>query len=114
MKRSIIKINVLLLSTILFSGCDERNSTIYHKVSVAQKGYLVAPMDEKIQYQCGGKTSYIKHDGMFQCPSLPVTFYVDSKPIGSVKSLHPDGYVFPQDILTKTNENQNKVKVASW
>ena len=114
MKRSSIKnLSIALLLTTLFSGCGETNETVHHRVNIAKKGYLVAPLEDKITYKCGGKSSYLNSDGMFQCQSFPVTFYVDSKPIGSINSLHSDGYVFPQDMIPEEDQERG-VRVASW
>ncbi len=115
MKLSTLKnVSIAVLLFSLLSGCSENESVVHHKVSIAKTGYLVAPLDEKIQYQCGEKSSYLNSDGMFQCQSFPVTFYVDAKPIGSISSIHSDGYVFPQDIVKEKENRSNNVHIASW
>ena len=103
---------VTLLATILV-GCNENSSTIHHTVTIAKTGYLVAPFDREIDYKCGEKMTQIGSDGMFQCSSFPITFYMDSKPIGKIVSLHNDGYVFPQDIIKNEGVPYRKIHVAS-
>ncbi len=115
MKLSPLKnVGIALLISLLFTGCNENENVVYHKVSIAKTGYLVAPLDEKIQYKCGGKSSYLNSDGMFECQSFPVTFYVDAQPIGSISSLHNDGYVFPQDIVKEKEKEHDNMRIASW
>ncbi len=104
----------LLFLSLLFVGCNDTQEVTHHHVSVSQKGYFVVPMADKIQYQCGKKSSYLDSDGMFVCQSFPVTFYVDSQPIGSIDSLHDDGYVFPQDIINQPLPKATGLHVASW
>jgi len=105
---------LLLLIPILFFGCHEKKEGKKAHANNLKKGYFVAPMEEKIAYQCGKKTSYLNHDGMFVCSSFPITFYVNNQPIGTITTLHQDGYVFPQDMLQQPTQKSESIRVASW
>lgn len=83
-----------------FMGCDSVNQ----ETQLTQVGYLVAPFDSNVHYQCGEKRATLTPNGKFTCTSFPVEFYVNNESIGQVSSIHPDGYVFPQD-LTQTESS---------
>jgi hypothetical protein len=69
------------------------------KVDSSKKvGYLITPSKNDIYYKCGNKEADLKGNGEFICTSFPVAFYLGDREMGSISSIHQDGYVFPQDM----------------
>jgi len=67
--------------------------------SSSQKvGYLITPSKNDIYYKCGDKEAVINENGKFSCSSFPVAFYLNGNEMGTISSLHNDGFVFPQDM----------------
>jgi len=94
-KESLIKQAIALIALVGLIGCSSTDS----QTTTPKVGYLVAPFDTDIRYQCGDKQSRLDKDGRFECSSFPVNFYLESKKLGYIDSIHNDGYVFPQDIM---------------
>ncbi len=104
----LVKSIITLLTITIISGCNSETTNI----QAERSGYLVAPMENNIQYKCGDKKSQLENDGQFKCASFPVTFYVGSNSIGFIDSIHNDGYVFPQDIIQNQDDKSSFIKLA--
>ena len=94
-KETLIKQVIVLIALAGLAGCN----SVDNQTATSKVGYLVAPFDTDIKYQCGDKKSKLDQDGRFECSSFPVNFYLESKKLGYIDSIHNDGYVFPQDII---------------
>jgi PBP1b-binding outer membrane lipoprotein LpoB len=100
-----------LLTASLLLGCSS-NTTPQTKVE--KVGFVVTINKNNIHYKCGNKEEPLTKDGKFSCDSFPIGFYRDSVKIGSISSLHHDGYVFPQDMQLKKDSLQTTViRIAS-
>jgi len=110
MKR--LTLGITLISLLLLTGCGKEHQMAAPS-SPLKIGYLVVPMKQNIHYQCGQKEAALADDGMFECHTFPVTFYLNAKAIGSINSLHSDGYVFPQDIIHQPKSPHQGIHVAS-
>ena len=111
MKLTKIKIYIIgFLSASIMMGCNHANT----KTEAERVGYLVTLSKNDIYYKCGNKEDLIKKNGKFTCASFPIGFYRDSIKIGSISSLHNDGFVFPQDMqLKEDNIEFTMLKIAS-
>jgi len=99
-------LGILVLS--ITNGCSENVAENSVKV-----GYLVNPTDTNIEYKCGEKKASLKSNGKFNCSSFPITFYSNNSELGSISSIHGDGYVFPQDIEMQERAEVKFMRVAS-
>ena len=109
MRYSQLKAFILgILVASITSGCSESVADKNAKV-----GYLVNPTDSNIRYKCGNKEELLKDNGRFYCSSFPITFYSDNSKLGSITSIHGDGYVFPQDIQIQEKVEVKFMRVAS-
>ena len=95
-KETLIKQIIVFIALVGLIGCGSSTDS---QASTPKVGYLVAPFDTDIRYQCGDKLSKLDQGGRFECSSFPVSFYLESKKLGYIDSIHNDGYVFPQDIM---------------
>ena len=104
-----IKVYIMtIVSASIMLGCSS-TQTETEKV-----GYLVTLSKNEIYYKCGNKEEILNKNGKFSCSSFPVGFYRDSNKIGSISSLHNDGFVFPQDMKTEyENIDSPVIKIAS-
>jgi len=85
------------LSWIL-SAC---NNNIDSSVSIEKNvGYFVGSLNTNIDYICKDERRRMTDTGKFECSSFPIAFYMDNTKIGEISSIHTDGYVYPQDIIT--------------
>ena len=108
-KESIIRQAIVLIALVGLAGCNSADS----QTTAPKVGYLVAPFDADIKYQCGGKQSSLDQDGRFECSSFPVKFYLGSKELGYIDSIHNDGYVFPQDIMHNREFTREVITLAT-
>ena len=81
----------LIMVAYIMLGCTSGSSS--QKV-----GYLITPSKNDIYYKCGDKEAVINENGKFSCSSFPVAFYLNGNEMGTISSLHNDGFVFPQDM----------------
>ena len=108
MKFNNIKIYIMtIVGATIILGYNSRTQTEVEKV-----GYLVTLSKNEIYYKCGNKEEILNKNGKFSCSSFPVGFYKDSTKIGSITSLHNDGFVFPQDIEYE-DVDSTVMKIAS-
>ena len=100
----------------LFSGCSETNSE-KNSVDSNHVGYFVNVFYDSIEYSCGNKREELGENGKFSCASFPVTFHANSVVLGKVDTIHGDGYVFPQDIIsidrTQYLEKSKVIRIAT-
>lgn len=108
-RKSILKQFAFILSAFAVIGCN----SISNDTKNPNVGYLVAPFDSDINYQCGEKQAHIDGEGRFECQSFPVKFYLGSKSLGYIESIHHDGYVFPQDLMQGEQDIVSFIRVAS-
>ncbi|KIM08703.1 MAG: hypothetical protein KU29_02930 [Sulfurovum sp. FS06-10] len=108
--------SVVVGTQLILMGCSNNEVNI-SQVTPNHEGYLVNISNDVIEYRCGDKVAVIEDGEKFSCPSFPITFYIDSLALGEINSIHGDGYVFPQDIISVDNSNIidksiNHIKVA--
>jgi len=80
-------------------------------------GYLVDAPVANMNYLCGGAEGVTDNEGKFECPTLPVTFKIDSLVIAKVETLPEDKTVYPQDLVGVPREeisHPEVLKVASF
>ncbi|SFV57536.1 hypothetical protein MNB_SV-12-1991 [hydrothermal vent metagenome] len=95
----------LIMASVMM-GCSNNS-----QVEAERVGYLVTLSKNDIYYKCGNKEDIVNKNGKFSCSSFPVGFYRDTNnKIGSISSLHNDGFVFPQDMQL---EEDSIMKIAS-
>ena len=87
----------LLMIAYFMLGCNNVGSKSDKKV-----GFVVTPNKHDIYYKCGNKEANLDKNGKFICESFPIAFFMDGNKIGTISTIHNDGYVFPQDMETIT------------
>ena len=86
----------LILIANLILGCSKMEE------SNKKVGFVVTPSKKDIYYKCGNKKATLDSNGKFSCDSFPIAFYIDGNEMGTISTIHNDGYVFPQDMETIT------------
>jgi len=92
MKQFIVPLMVIA-SLMVGCGKTEDNKKV---------GFVVTPSKKDIYYKCGNKKATLDSDGKFSCDSFPIAFYMNGNEMGTISTIHNDGYVFPQDMETIT------------
>ena len=73
------------------------------KIVILEKSFDAIIVDativEGLEYSCGNKREFSKDNGLIECSSLPITFYMGNVKLGKVNKLSFDHTVFSQDIL---------------
>ena len=85
--------------TLLFGACTD-NIDVSSSTATSNTGQFVNVFDSDVKYHCDKKMVKLSDNGDFQCQSFPIAFYMDEVKLGEISSIHNDGYVFPQDIVT--------------
>jgi len=91
-------LSVLIASTFIFGGCTD--SHVVEDNSHMKVGHFVSVFDKKVNYRCANEEKSLSDSGEFRCASFPISFYMDNVKLGEISSIHKDGYVFPQDIIS--------------
>ena len=86
----------LIMIAYLILGCSTMGE------DEKKVGYVVTPSKNEIYYKCGNKKANLDKNGKFSCDSFPIAFYIDGNEMGTISTIHNDGYVFPQDMETIT------------
>ncbi len=113
-KRQLLKL--LSLSLILTACGTTGSSSSDNDTSEEKVGYLIDSAVGGIEYRCGTKIGITGTDGIFSCPTLPVSFFVGSTNLGSIDKIPNDNKVFPQDIIgvdREKMENDEVIKLAT-
>ena len=114
MYKNIYNWSVLLLVVTIFSvGCgDSTLEAIPEEVgksssnpanAIPSNGFRAVFVDanrvEGLKYSCDGKEGFTNQEGIFNCMSLPVRFYLGNIFLGEVESLDSTFTVFSQTLL---------------
>ena len=114
MYKNIYNWSVLLLVVTIFSvGCgDSTLEAIPEEVgksssnpanAIPANGFRAVFVDanrvEGLKYSCDGKEGFTNQEGIFNCMSLPVRFYLGNIFLGEVESLDSTFTVFSQSLL---------------
>ena len=95
--------SVLIVGAFIFGGCTDSHAV--EDNSHMKVGHFVSVFDKKINYRCANEEKTLSESGEFRCQSFPISFYMDNVKLGEISSIHKDGYVFPQDIISLEESN---------
>ena len=93
--------HIVLLLVVLFLmlGCWDDNVKSNLSDKKSYKGYVIDSPVVNLSYRCGYKMSKTQEGGFFECPTMPVTFFIDKVVLGTIHSINDDSNVYIQDIL---------------
>jgi hypothetical protein len=88
---------IIILIAYIILGCSKIGEKNNEKI-----GFVVTPSKNDIYYKCGNKKANLDRNGKFSCDSFPIAFYMDGNEMGTITTIHNDGFVFPQDMQSFT------------
>ncbi len=98
----------MTLLSVLFTACGGGGASSESPKIV---GYLVDAPVVNMGYSCGDTRDKTNTQGKFECPSLPITFYVGEFTVAKVNTLPSDHILYPQDLVGKDRSDINDSKV---
>lgn len=125
------KLYTILIFSLLFIGCGDSSLElpIDSKVDINEsvvstintRGYngvfVSAGRVQGLKYMCGEKLAYTNNEGVFNCETYPVRFYIGNIYLGGIENLDDTYTVFPQSLLgflVAATKHPDVTKLASF